>query len=105
MPPVYAGPSGLISLFALPRPHGLGYEILAFQAIAKIAFDTKQAEVRLAENGNDASFLKGYHALFGLNVDTEILVRTKSEFEANNSDVTTLAYKIKNDGKLLYGKP
>jgi predicted nucleotidyltransferase len=25
--------------------------------------------------------VKGYHALFGLNVDTEIVVRTKAEFE------------------------
>jgi predicted nucleotidyltransferase len=49
--------------------------------------------------------VKGYHALFGLKVDAEILVRTKQEFEAHNKDVTTLAYKIKNDGKLLYGKP
>jgi predicted nucleotidyltransferase len=49
--------------------------------------------------------VKGYHALFGLKIDAEILVRTKAEFEAKSSDVTTLAYKIKNDGKLLYGKP
>ena len=49
--------------------------------------------------------VKGYHALFGLNIDTEIIVRTKSEFEANMSDITTLAYKIKNDGKILYAKP
>ena len=27
--------SGLSNWFALPRPHGLGYEILAFQAILK----------------------------------------------------------------------
>lgn len=49
--------------------------------------------------------VKGYHAIFGLNIDTEILVRTKSEFEENISDVSTLAYKVKNEGKLLYGKP
>ena len=30
---LYVGLSGLKSLFVLPRPHGLGYEILAFQAI------------------------------------------------------------------------
>lgn len=49
--------------------------------------------------------VKGYHALFGLNVDAEIIVRTKSEFEANMSDKTTLSYKIKNDGKVIYAKP
>lgn len=32
-PSVYTGLSGLINLFMLPRPHGLGYEILAYQAI------------------------------------------------------------------------
>ena len=49
--------------------------------------------------------VKGYHALFGLHLDTEIIVRTKSEFEKNMADVTTLAHKIKKDGKLLYAKP
>lgn len=49
--------------------------------------------------------VKGYHALFGLNVDTEILVKTREEFESTMSDVTTLAYKIKNDGQLVYGNP
>lgn len=49
--------------------------------------------------------VKGYHALFGLNVDTEIVVKTQSEFETSTSDITTLAYKIKNDGKILYAKP
>lgn len=49
--------------------------------------------------------VKGYHALFGMNVDTEILVNTQSEFDATASDITTLAYKIKNEGKLLYAKP
>lgn len=49
--------------------------------------------------------VKGYHALFGLNVDTEIVVKTKSEFETSVSDVTSLTHKIKKDGKLLYAKP
>lgn len=49
--------------------------------------------------------VKGYHALFGLNIDTEILVKTRAEFESTMKDVTTLSYKIKNDGQLMYGKP
>jgi len=49
--------------------------------------------------------VKGYHALFGMNIDAEMVVKTQSEFEATSSDVTTLAYKIKKDGKLLYAKP
>ncbi len=49
--------------------------------------------------------VRGYHALFGLNIDSEIVVKTKSEFDAAKSDVTSLAYKVKNDGKILYAKP
>lgn len=49
--------------------------------------------------------VKGYHALFGLKADVDILVRTKSEFDENFLDKSTLVHKIKNDGKLLYGKP
>jgi len=41
----YAGLSGLSSLFALPRPHGLGYEILAFQAITKWLLMLKRLNV------------------------------------------------------------
>lgn len=46
----------------------------------------------------------GYKALIGLKVPNEIIVYTKNEFDANSNDVTTLAYKIKHDGRLLYAK-
>lgn len=62
----------------------------------------------VVEKSDEPSYrrpVKGYHALFGLNVDTEIVVRTKTEFEASMTDITTLAYKVKNDGKILYAKP
>ena len=62
----------------------------------------------VVDESNEPSYrrpVKGYHALFGLNIDTEIVVRTKSEFDATKTDITTLAYKIKNDGKMLYAKP
>lgn len=49
--------------------------------------------------------VKGYHSLFGLNIDAEILVKTKSEFDRTRSDITTLAYKIEKNGKILYAKP
>ena len=72
---------------------------------------TDQSDLDLlvvVDTSDDPSYrraVKGYHALFGLNVDAEILVRTRAEFESTMTDVTTLAYKIKNNGLVVYGKP
>lgn len=49
--------------------------------------------------------VKGYHALWGMTVPKDILVFTKKEFEELSEDVTTLCYKIKHEGKVLYAKP
>lgn len=49
--------------------------------------------------------VKGYHALFGLNIDAEIMVRTKYEFDSTKTDITTLAHKIDCEGKIVYAKP
>lgn len=49
--------------------------------------------------------VKGYHALRRLTVPKDILVFTKKEFDENSSDITTLCYKTKHDGKLIYAKP
>ena len=47
--------------------------------------------------------LVGYKALRGLElVSKDLIVQTKEEFDRSSSDVTTLGYKIKRDGKLLY---
>lgn len=62
----------------------------------------------VVEKSNEPSYrrpVKGYHALFGLKIDADILVKTKAEFDNKKSDITTLTYKIAHNGKLLYGKP
>ena len=46
----------------------------------------------------------GYKALLEFAVSNEIIVYTKEEFEKNGADVTTLAYKIKTQGRRLYAK-
>lgn len=46
----------------------------------------------------------GQRALFGLNISKDIIVYTKDEFEKNSKEITTLCYKIKNDGKLIYAR-
>ena len=46
----------------------------------------------------------GHRALFGLDISKDIIVYTKDEFEKRSKDITTLCYKIKNDGKLVYAR-
>ncbi len=48
--------------------------------------------------------IPGYTALVGLKVPNEIIVYTKKEFEKNAADITTLAHKIKVDGRRVYAK-
>lgn len=48
--------------------------------------------------------IKGYHALRDMTISKDILVLTKKEFDKSSADVTTLSYKTKHDGKLLYAK-
>ena len=49
--------------------------------------------------------IKGYHALRDMTISKDILVFTKKEFDEISNDVTTLCYKAKHDGKLIYAKP
>src|SRR5690242_11922649 len=49
--------------------------------------------------------VKGYHALREMTISKDILVFTKKEFDEYSNDVTTLCYKAKHDGKLIYAKP
>jgi len=44
----------------------------------------------------------GHRALRGLDLSKDIIVKTKEEFEQASDNITTLMYKIKNDGKLVY---
>jgi predicted nucleotidyltransferase len=46
----------------------------------------------------------GYRALRGLRIPKDLIVKTKQEFERSASNVTTLLYKIKKDGELIYAR-
>ena len=46
----------------------------------------------------------GYRALRGLNISKDLIVKTKEEFEQAADNITTLSYKIKNDGELIYAR-
>lgn len=46
--------------------------------------------------------VRGYNALRGLDISKDIIVHTKEEFDRRSNDITTLEYKIKKEGRVLY---
>jgi len=63
--------------------------------------------VVIVENSNEKSYkrpIPGYDALLNMRIPNDIIVYTKKEWDELASNVTTLAYKIKNHGKRLYGR-
>jgi predicted nucleotidyltransferase len=46
----------------------------------------------------------GHHALWGLEIPKDLLVYTKTEFEKESKDVTTLCHKVTTDGIKMYAK-
>ena len=48
--------------------------------------------------------IPGHDVLFGMGLSKDIIVYTKEEFENRANEVTTLAYKIKKDGELIYAR-
>jgi predicted nucleotidyltransferase len=62
----------------------------------------------VVDKSNEKSFrrpLKGYDALEGLEyIAKDLIVQTKEEFERRSSEKTTLEYKIKKKGELLYAR-
>lgn len=61
----------------------------------------------IVDKSDEKSFKRpvpGYDALFGMGISKDIIVYTKEEFDKRSSDITTLAYKIKNEGELIYAR-
>lgn len=59
------------------------------------------------DKSNEKSYkraMPAYDALFGMGISKDIIVYTKEEFEKISSNITTLGYKIKNEGELLYAR-
>jgi len=48
--------------------------------------------------------IPGHDALFGMGISKDIIVHTKEEFDRRSNEVTTLEYKIKKDGELIYAR-
>jgi len=61
----------------------------------------------IVEKSDEKSYRRpcpGQRALFGLCISKDIIVYTKDEFDRIANDITTLGYKIKHDGKLIYAR-
>jgi uncharacterized protein len=61
----------------------------------------------VVENSKEKRYARpvaGLLALFGLNISKDLIVSTRDEFARNITDKTSLYFKIKHDGKRLYGK-
>ncbi len=63
--------------------------------------------VIVVEKSNEKNYkrpLIAYDALVDIDVPTDIIVYTKDEFENKSRKITTLCYKIKNEGKRIYAR-
>lgn len=61
----------------------------------------------VVDESDEKSFkrpLAAYDALFGMNIAKDIIVYTKQEFDTISKNKTTLGFKIKKDGKLIYAR-
>ena len=61
----------------------------------------------VVDKSNERSFDRprpGQRALFGLGISKDMIIYTKDEFEKYADNITTLCYKIKKDGKVLYAR-
>jgi uncharacterized protein len=59
------------------------------------------------DTSNEKSYkrtMAGYDALFGMGISKDIIVYTKEEFEKLSNNITTLGYKVKKEGELLYAR-
>jgi predicted nucleotidyltransferase len=46
----------------------------------------------------------GQRALFGMGIANDLIIYTKDEFERISNNVTTLGYKIRREGKVIYAR-
>jgi len=89
------------------------YNPVAIYLFGSYAWGTPNEESDLdllvvVETSNEKSYerpITGYRALRGLElIAKDLIVQTKEEFERRSREITTLEYKIKKDGELLYAR-
>ena len=61
----------------------------------------------VVDKSNEKSYkrpLNGYDVLYELDISKDIIVYTKEEFDSKSNNITTLGYKIKKYGKVIYAR-
>lgn len=61
----------------------------------------------VVDKSDEKSFkrpIPGYKALRELDISKDIIIYTKKEFDTKVKNITTLGYKIKKSGKILYAR-
>ena len=61
----------------------------------------------VVEKSNEKTYrrpIKGHIALSGVGIPKDLIIYTEEEFEERSGDITTLCYKVKNEGKEIYAK-
>ncbi len=61
----------------------------------------------VVDESNEKSYNRtrlGQRVLFGLGISKDLVVYTKKEFDEIAKNITTLGYKIKKDGELIYAR-
>ena len=59
------------------------------------------------DESNEKSYrraIPGYDALFGMGISKDLIVYTKEEFDKVVNNISTLGYKIKKEGELIYAR-
>jgi predicted nucleotidyltransferase len=60
--------------------------------------------VRDSDEKSHRRCISGRRVLFDLGIAKDLLVYTQDEFDTRVSDPSTLVYKVKNNGKVLYAR-
>jgi uncharacterized protein len=61
----------------------------------------------VVEQSDEKSYkrpIPGHRALRGLDISKDIIVQTRDVFDRRSKEITTLEFKIKRDGKVLYAR-
>lgn len=88
------------------------YDPIAIYLFGSYAWGTPNEDSDLdllivVDKSDERSFervLIGFDALWGMGISKDLIVYTKEEFDILSNRITTLGYKIKKEGKMLYAR-
>jgi len=87
------------------------YDPLAIYLFGSYAWGTPHNESDLdllvvvpdGQQDKYSMLVKGHRVLFDLDISKDLVIYTKEEFEDLSKDITTLGYRVKEEGRKIYG--